>query len=109
MSNKDVRKHFCCVLTMCFFRDYYYIVKKLFQIITFLFSSLFFLFYLFPAYADSLCPSGGSGFEGLCSLKLDQAGGVVGKIVTILLTLAIILALFFLIWGGIRWIMSGGD
>ena len=32
-----------------------------------------------------------------------------GNLINILLVLAVILALIFLIWGGIRWIMSGGD
>jgi uncharacterized protein YacL len=57
--------------------------------------------------AQTICPGG--TFSNLCNLKLEKASGVVGNIVTILLVLAVILAIFFLIWGAIRWITSGGD
>lgn len=61
------------------------------------------------AYAQSICPPKGSQFENLCDLKLDKSGDLVGRIVTILLIVAVILSLIFLIWGAIRWITSGGD
>jgi hypothetical protein len=57
--------------------------------------------------ATSLCPTG--QFANLCNLKLNSSSPIVGRIITILLIVAIVLALFFLIWGSIRWIMSGGD
>lgn len=57
--------------------------------------------------AQSICPPG--NFANLCKLKLENSATIVGSIVTILLILAIILAIIFLIWGGIRWISSGGD
>ncbi len=59
------------------------------------------------AYAQSICPSG--QFSNLCTLSLNNASNLVSSIVTILLIVAVILALFFLLWGGIRWITSGGD
>ena len=61
-----------------------------------------------PAYATSICPKG-SNFGNLCNIKPDQAGNVIGAVVQILLIIAIISSLFFLIWGGVRWITSGGD
>lgn len=61
-----------------------------------------------PSYAMSICPSG-SNFSNLCNLKAQNAGGVVGAVVQTLLIIAVIVCLFFLIWGGIRWITSGGD
>jgi hypothetical protein len=61
-----------------------------------------------PAYAMSLCPSG-SNFGNLCNIKPQNVGGVVGAVIQVLLIIAIIVSLFFLIWGGIRWITSGGD
>jgi hypothetical protein len=50
-----------------------------------------------------------SGFNTLCDLSGDDLGPMVGAIVTFLLIVAVLIALFFLILGGIRWITSGGD
>ncbi len=61
-----------------------------------------------PSYAMSICPSG-SQFTSLCNLKPDKLGNVVGAVVQVLLVIAVVTCLFFLIWGGIRWITSGGD
>jgi len=58
------------------------------------------------------CPSGdteGTDFSVLCDLNANNIGSVVSSVITILLIAAAIIALFFLIWGGIRWILSGGD
>jgi len=60
------------------------------------------------AYAD-LCPKTSSGFASLCDLKLDKASDITGNIVTVLLIFAIIVALIYLVYGGIRWSMSAGD
>lgn len=59
-------------------------------------------------YADSLCPPAGN-FGNLCNLKAENAGATVGKIVSVLLIVAIILALLYLVYGGIKYITSGGD
>ena len=59
------------------------------------------------ASAQTLCPAG--QFAALCTLKVDKASSIVTTIITTLLIAAVIIALFFLIYGGIRWIMSGGD
>jgi Type IV secretion system pilin len=77
--------------------------------ITALFSTIVFLAAIAPAttaYAD-ICPSG--QFSNLCNLKPNKAGGIVGTIIQVLLIIAIILCLIYLIWGGVRYIMSGGD
>ena len=60
-------------------------------------------------YAQSLCPTSGdfTNLPGCGGKQID--GTIVGKVVTILLIIAVVLCLFFLIWGGIRWIISGGD
>lgn len=59
---------------------------------------------------------GGTTFEtpdGLSNVSPDKAGYLGSNIikfgVTSLLILALLLSLFFLIWGGITWTMSGGD
>ncbi len=55
------------------------------------------------------CGSVTSGFGALCNLSANNLGGIVGAAVTFILIIAVLIALFFLIWGGIRWITSGGD
>jgi uncharacterized protein YacL len=54
------------------------------------------------------CPETGQ-FQALCNLTGDNIGAIVGAVVTFLLVIAVLIALFFLILGGIRWITSGGD
>src|SRR4051812_290541 len=69
------------------------------------------LFVASPAYAQTikLCPEG-SQFEKLCTnLGTGTFTGVVYGIIVLLLVIATLLSLFFLIWGGIKWILSGGD
>lgn len=55
------------------------------------------------------CPvdSGANGFSKLCGLNFN--GNVVGNVLTIGFIIAILIALAFLIFGGIKWITSGGD
>lgn len=68
-----------------------------------------------PAFAQvsiDPCPKGeggGTDFSGLCNLDANNIGTVVSGVITVALIGAAIIALFFLIWGGIRWITSGGD
>lgn len=54
------------------------------------------------------CPGAGQ-FSKLCNLNANNLGGIVGTAVTFILIIAVLIALFFLILGGIRWITSGGD
>ena len=60
--------------------------------------------------ANSLCPA---GFTSLCNLDPNKnpnaMSNVVTSIVTILIIIAAILSLFYLVYGGIKWITSGGD
>lgn len=60
------------------------------------------------AAAFNLCSSDAK-FKALCNLNYNNLGSLIGTLITIVLILAIILAVFFLIYGGIRWITSGGD
>jgi hypothetical protein len=54
------------------------------------------------------CPTEG-GFTKLCNVGKNGFGPVLGQVLQIVLTIAVVIALAFLIWGGIKWIMSGGD
>lgn len=65
------------------------------------------------AFADSTvnsnlnpCPTGGQ-FDALCNVS--NLGAVIGFVITIAFVIAILIALGFLVWGGIKWITSGGD
>lgn len=63
-----------------------------------------------PASAQTIDPCAGIGqFQGLCSLDATKLGPIIGAIVTFLLIAVAIIALFFLIYGGLRWVTSGGD
>jgi hypothetical protein len=66
------------------------------------------LAYALPAYASiNICPEG--EFSTLCQQAGDDFTGVISAVVQILFVIAVIVALFFLVWGGIKWIMSNGD
>lgn len=58
-----------------------------------------------PAHAISLCPTD-SQYSGLCGLDI---GSAIGNAVSFIYLIAIILALFYLLWGGLKWITSAGD
>ena len=59
----------------------------------------------------TLCPEGSSGFGPLCVLaeRGNVFGDIVRFIVTLLLVATVVISLVFLVLGGIRWIISGGD
>jgi hypothetical protein len=68
------------------------------------------LAFALPAYAQNLDPCAGSGqFSKLCKLNSNNLGSIVGAGIGFLLAIAVIIALFFLVFGGIRWMTSGGD
>lgn len=48
-------------------------------------------------------------FGNLCNLTAANFGGLVGTAITLLFVIAVVIALGFLVWGGIKWILSGGD
>lgn len=52
-------------------------------------------------------PNRSSVLDTACAT--ENLGQVIGFVVTIAFILAILIALFFLIYGGIKWITSGGD
>ena len=51
----------------------------------------------------------GSALSAACRVQNSTLGSIVGFVVTIPFVIAILIALFFLIYGGIKWITSGGD
>lgn len=55
----------------------------------------------------NVCPGG--GFSGLCKLTLADFSGIVATLIQVAFVIGVIIALVFLIWGGVQWIVSGGD
>lgn len=58
------------------------------------------------ALATTLCPGG--KFNVLCNGNLD-VGTILSNFVSWIFVLAVVFALFYLIWGGFKWLTSGGD
>lgn len=69
------------------------------------------IFFSLPSYAYAAnlvqCPPG--QFNALCSLTADNFSNLLGNIINFAFIIAVLIALLFLIWGGIKWITSGGD
>lgn len=82
-------------------------MKKLLSLFSFLATSLSYFSLAVSAHAASICPTG--QFVNLCKISLTSNDRLVSNIITIMLIFGVIIALFFLIYGGIRWITSGGD
>lgn len=56
------------------------------------------------------CSSGNPQFRSLCNLGQNgEIGKAIGNVINLLFLVAAIIALFYLVQGGIRWITSGGD
>jgi hypothetical protein len=62
-----------------------------------------------PVYATSVNVTCVGSFSKLCKLNSNNLGGLVSTGIGFLLAIAVIIALFFLVFGGIRWMTSGGD
>src|SRR3990172_12087500 len=58
---------------------------------------------------QNIDPCARSGFRSLCNVANAGIGPLVNAIITILFIIAVVLALAFLIYGGIKWVISGGD
>jgi hypothetical protein len=81
-------------------------MKKLLTTIAALGSSLAFAA---PVYAQNLNINCVGSFSKLCKLNSTNLGGLISIGVGFLLAIAVVIALFFLVFGGIRWMTSGGD
>lgn len=60
----------------------------------------------------NLCDPSNSSFNQfakLCNTGSASIGNVIMSVIVILFIIAVIVALIFLIWGGLKWIFSGGD
>lgn len=52
---------------------------------------------------------GGTAIEAACRASGWSLGRVIGFAIGLIFVVAILIALFFLVYGGIKWITSGGD
>lgn len=76
-----------------------------------LLSPTVYLFFAPPALADTPIgnPCGSGQFSALCNLSADKLGSLVGSLLQLIFVLAALVALFYLIFGGFRWLVSQGD
>jgi uncharacterized protein YacL len=90
------------------FYDRSRVMKKVLALIVTAGSYLSFAASAFATANVNPCQNTGQ-FAALCNLNANNIGGIIGAAVEFILIIAVIIALFFLIWGGVRWITSGGD
>jgi hypothetical protein len=50
-----------------------------------------------------------SQFNVLCNLTAGNFGSVVGSVISLMFVVAVVAALFYLVYGGFRWLISTGD
>lgn len=92
------------------------LVKKLFASISSLFTYLFFVLPAFAVVQETpivkVDPCEGTGntiADMLCKLGGENVGNTIRNIVVFFVILAVIFALIYLLYGGIKWITSRGD
>ena len=54
-------------------------------------------------------PCGTGQFSALCNLSAGSLGPLVGSLLQFIFVMAVLVALFFLVYGGFRWLVSSGD
>lgn len=55
----------------------------------------------------NLCPEG--QFNAFCAITTGDFGGIIGTAIIVIFIIAIVIALIWLVIGGIKWITSSGD
>ena len=60
------------------------------------------------AFAIDVCPDAEPG-KTLCAWNSDKLGNIVGGILNAVFIIAIVAALAYLVYGGVKWIISEGD
>ena len=81
-------------------------MKKITSLIS---GSLSTLAFALPAFAQTKVDPCPKDLGRICQLQSNQFGPVVQNVITFIIVIAVIIAVLFLIWGGIQWILSGGD
>jgi hypothetical protein len=70
-------------------------------------SAISYLTFATSSFATSACPTG--AFANLCNITGNSIGTVLGYAIQLIFILAVLVALLYLIWGGFKWLTSGGD
>lgn len=78
-------------------------MKKVFVVLTPLVA---FLSFAPSASAETLCAAKRTIFEPLCD---PDVGRIIVGLINLIFILAVVVALLYLIWGGFKWLVSGGD
>ncbi len=78
-------------------------MKKVFAALTPL---VVFLSFVPSASAETLCAAEGTIFAPLCD---PDVGRIIVGLINLIFILAVVVALLYLIWGGFKWLVSGGD
>ena len=58
------------------------------------------------ASAETLCSPTGTNFSPLCN---PDIGKIIVGLINLVFILSVVVALLYLIWGGFKWLTSGGD
>jgi len=61
----------------------------------------------FAANSISACVDG--QFQTLCQLQAGDFGEIIGSVINLVFVVAVVFALFYLVYGGFRWMISTGD
>ena len=83
-------------------------INNMRKIVVFIASAGLYITAASQVFAISACPTT-SQFAGLCTLDASGIQKLIGPAVTFAFVIASLIALAYLIWGGIKWIISQGD
>lgn len=61
------------------------------------------------AFAENVNACVNGQFQTLCQLQAGNFGGIVGSVISLVFVISVVFALFYLIYGGFRWLISSGD
>lgn len=61
------------------------------------------------AFADKVNACVNGQFQTLCQLQAGNFGGIVGSVISLVFVISVVFALFYLVYGGFRWLISTGD
>lgn len=84
------------------------------KFLVFIQALLIYPFLALPAFAqfglDPCTQSSGNPFSTvLCGISGTNTAITIRNIIVAIVVIAVVIALFYLLWGGIKWITSGGD
>ena len=85
-----------------------YVMKKLIAVTSATLAYLSLVRFAFAQAPAPLIGCPGAPFDILC-FNTDSVPGIIAAAITFIFVIAVIIALFFLLFGALKWIFSGGD